>query len=96
MPWDAFLAHELALPTYRGPAYDPDRYWRGPVWANTNWLVARGLRRYGACDRAARVEADTRRLVEREGFREYFNPETGAGRGSDRFSWTAALYLGLS
>ncbi len=81
-----------ALPSYVGGAMDPDRYWRGPVWANTNWLVGKGIGRYDGT-LAARVRADALELLEREGFREYFNPGTGEGRGSDRFSWSAALYL---
>ncbi len=89
---EEFLAYRRGLPTYVGEAFDPDRYWRGPVWVNTNWLVARGLERYGS-DAAATVREHTRELVEDRGFSEYFNPETGAGRGSDAFSWTAALYL---
>jgi glycogen debranching enzyme len=89
----AFLDHAYAAPSYVGPEMDPDRYWRGPVWLNTNWLLERGLRRMGATAAADRVRADSLSLLEREGFREYFNPETGAGRGSDRFSWSAALSL---
>ncbi|MFC4358519.1 trehalase family glycosidase [Halobium salinum] len=91
-----FLSYERACPSYVGEGMDLDRYWRGPVWVNTNWLLADGLRRYGAADLASRIERDTVSLVEREGFREYFSPETGEGRGSDRFSWTAALYLDLT
>ncbi|WP_224270067.1 amylo-alpha-1,6-glucosidase [Haloprofundus salinisoli] len=93
---EEFLDFEFAVRSYVGDAFDPDRYWRGPVWINTNWLVADGLRRYGATDLADRIDRDSRRLVERGGFREYFNPETGGGRGSDRFSWSAALYLELT
>ncbi|WP_197428135.1 hypothetical protein [Halogeometricum sp. CBA1124] len=47
------------------------------------------LRRMGATEMADRVRADSLSLLERE----YFNPETGAGCGSDRFSWSAALSL---
>ncbi|MDS0293764.1 MGH1-like glycoside hydrolase domain-containing protein [Halogeometricum luteum] len=90
---DEFLAYEYAAPSYVGPEMDYDRYWRGPVWLNTNWLLERGLRRMGAETEADRIRDDSRRLLDREGFREYFNPETGAGRGSDRFSWSAALSL---
>ena len=32
-------------------------------------------------------------LVERSGFREYFDPFTGEGYGSPDFSWTAALLI---
>jgi neutral trehalase len=88
-----FLAAEYAAPTYVGDDFDPDRYWRGPVWMNTNWLLEQGLRRYGATDEADRIQADSLSLLEREGFREYFNPHSGAGRGSDDFAWSAALYL---
>ncbi|WP_372237024.1 MGH1-like glycoside hydrolase domain-containing protein [Klebsiella pneumoniae] len=38
------------------------------------------------------------RLLERvrtAGFREYLDPLTGAGHGTDDFSWTAALTLDL-
>jgi len=32
-------------------------------------------------------------LVRKSGFREYFDPFTGAGHGSDGFAWTAALVI---
>ncbi|WP_152040083.1 MGH1-like glycoside hydrolase domain-containing protein [Salinigranum salinum] len=90
---DQYFAFDYAAPTYVGDDFDPDRYWRGPVWINTNWLLERGLRRYGADAAADRVRDDSLALLDREGFREYFNPITGAGRGSDDFAWSAALYL---
>jgi glycogen debranching enzyme len=93
---ERFFASRFSCPSYVGDDADPDRYWRGPVWVNTNWLVARGLERYGATHLADRVGRDTRRLVEESGFREYFNPESGAGRGTDDFAWSAALYLDLT
>jgi len=34
-------------------------------------------------------------LVRRSGFREYFDPLDGSGRGSDRFSWSAALFTDM-
>ena len=27
--------------------YNPRKYWQGPSWVNTNWLLIQGLRRYG-------------------------------------------------
>jgi glycogen debranching enzyme len=90
---DRYFALDYAAPTYVGDDFDPDRYWRGPVWINTNWLLERGLRRYGADAAADRVREDSLTLLDCEGFREYFNPLTGAGRGGDDFAWSAALYL---
>lgn len=73
--------------------FDPQRYWRGPVWLNTNWLVWRGLRQHGRHDVAAEVGDSMAALVDRSGFREYFSPLDGAGFGSDDFSWSAALLI---
>jgi hypothetical protein len=53
------------------------------------------LRRYGFKDQAEALTNVTIELVERSGFREYFDPLTGEGAGVDRFSWTAALALDL-
>jgi glycogen debranching enzyme len=73
------------------PEFDRRRYWRGPVWASLNWLLARGLRWHGLTDRAGALERTTLALVEAAGMREYFDPLTGEGLGSDDFSWTAAV-----
>ncbi len=39
--------------------------WRGPVWININWLVARGLERYGMRDEAASIDEATMAEIER-------------------------------
>ena len=39
------------------PAFEPKRYWRGPVWAVINWLIADGLRANGLDDLARRSSA---------------------------------------
>jgi glycogen debranching enzyme len=80
-------------------AFDPVRYWRGPVWVNLNWMLHHGLRRYGFAAQAARVRETTLRLIERHGMFEYFDPRpvsaggSDHGLGADAYSWTAALYL---
>jgi hypothetical protein len=77
------------------PGFDAARYWRGPVWVNVNWLIARGLQDLGLAEAAADLGAATVDLVRRAGWREYFHAETGAGAGGENFSWTAALLLDL-
>jgi Trehalase len=77
------------------PAFDARRYWRGPVWAPVNWLVADGLARAGLAGEAAGLCAETLALVREAGFAEYFDPLTGAARGAGDFSWTAAVTLDL-
>jgi hypothetical protein len=85
------------VPSYdrHAPGYSPNRYWRGPVWINVDWLLYHGLRRYGFDEYAAWLHRRMFELVRQHGFFEYFNPETGAGHGTDDFSWTAALLLDL-
>ena len=38
-------------------AFDPRRYWRGPVWVNINWFFVRGLERAGL-QRRPRADGD--------------------------------------
>ncbi|MBZ6076266.1 neutral trehalase [Microvirga sp. WGZ8] len=78
------------------PAFEPKRYWRGPVWAVVNWLISDGLRMNGSEDLAREIEQGTVQAIERAGFCEYFDPTTGEGLGGGTFSWTAAAYLVLS
>jgi glycogen debranching enzyme len=77
------------------PEFDPRRYWRGPIWASLNWLLARGLREQGRTAAAAELDAMTLKLLTGAGMREYFDPLTGEGRGSDDFSWTAAVLVDI-
>jgi neutral trehalase len=83
------------VPSYdlRGADFNRRRYWRGPVWINTDWLVWRGLRQHGEKELAGEIEGSMVGLVERSGFREYYDPFTAQGYGTDGFSWTAALLL---
>ncbi len=73
--------------------YSPRRYWRGPVWIQMNWLLMHGLHACGYPRHAARLRRAIVELPARSGFREYFDPETGAGYGASAFSWTAALLI---
>ncbi|MDE2334902.1 MAG: hypothetical protein KGK10_10235 [Rhodospirillales bacterium] len=78
------------------PSFEPLRYWRGPVWAVVNWMLAEGFAAAGEVASAQRIRNDTQALIGGAGFAEYFDPLTGAGAGGNRFSWTAAIALLLS
>lgn len=86
-----------AVPSFdrEEPGYSPNRYWRGPIWINLNWMLYWGLRCYGFQEYADRVKNSIIELPRRYGFYEYFDPDTGRGHGSDDFSWTAALLIDL-
>lgn len=77
------------------PQFDPDRYWQGPAWVNTNWLIIEGLKNYGYHDHAAALAETTIEMVRQNGMSEYFDPNTAEPLGARNFSWTAALVLDL-
>jgi hypothetical protein len=61
--------------------------WRGPLSANTNWFLQRGLLACGEERYAAELGAKTRELVIAHGFNEFHNPLTGAPTGEQDFGW---------
>ncbi|GAA2258150.1 hypothetical protein GCM10010145_28120 [Streptomyces ruber] len=85
------------VPSYdlTGEAFDRHRYWRGPAWFNTAWLLERGLRLHGERARADALREDFLRTAGASGFAEYVDPYTGAACGTTGFGWTAALTLDL-
>ncbi|MFI0542508.1 MGH1-like glycoside hydrolase domain-containing protein [Streptomyces sp. WSLK1-3] len=85
------------LPSYDllGEAFDPHRYWRGPAWFNTAWLVERGLRTHAEHRRADALRESVLDLAAATDFAEYVDPYTGEACGATGFGWTAALALDL-
>lgn len=85
------------MPSYdlTGEAFDPHRYWRGPAWFNTNWMLERGLRLHGERGRADALRTALLETAEASGFAEYVDPYTGEACGALGFGWTAALALDL-
>jgi hypothetical protein len=67
------------------------RYWRGPTWINSAWLVWLGLVRLGYGDQAAELARRLSELVDARGLREYYNPSTGAGMGTQSFAWSTLV-----
>ncbi len=83
----------------REPSFEPRRwkgplvrrYWRGPTWINSAWLVWLGLRRLG-------YEAEARRMADalsgayaREGSCEFYEPFTGEGLGAPQVGWSTLI-----
>jgi len=80
------------------PSYEPDgghgpirRYWRGPTWVNSAWMVWLGMRRLGYEAEAERLADGVIGAVVREGLREYYDPRNGKGLGAVDFAWSALV-----
>jgi hypothetical protein len=80
------------------PSYEPEqsrgpirRYWRGPTWVNSAWLVWLGLRRLGYEAAAQQLADGVIGAVAREGLREYYSPRDGRGMGAKDFAWSALV-----
>jgi glycogen debranching enzyme len=79
----------------QSPVFDRSCYGRGPTWITLNWLIRLGASTHGLSVIADLMYGSTLRLVRQSGFREFYDPFDGTGRGSDDFSCSAALILDL-
>lgn len=65
--------------------------WRGPTWVATNWFIVRGLRKHGQDKIADQIVERMVEMIEKWGFREYYNPETGQGYRRENFGWSTLI-----
>lgn len=88
----------MPLPTASkdNPKFNPNKYWRGPVWMDQALYGIESLQNYGFKSEA---ETLTKKLFDNaEGLigdgpiRENYNPETGQGLHTKNFSWSASAY----
>lgn len=87
----------LAVPSYdrQLPEYSSDKYWRGPIWINMNWMLYKGLARYGHNKYDEQIKETIIDLTKKHGFYEFYNPQNGEGHGARNFSWSAALLIDI-
>lgn len=91
--WREIYPYGVPTTDPRADVFEMKRYWRGPIWINTNWMIAEGFVAYGYQDIADEIKADSLALIAKHGFYEYFTPDGAKGLGAPRFSWSAALAL---
>jgi hypothetical protein len=65
------------------------RYWRGPTWINSAWLLWLGLVRLGYREYAATLADGVQLALLRSGLREFYDPHDGRGMGAGNFAWSA-------
>lgn len=67
------------------------RYWRGPTWINSAWLVWLGLVRLGYDEQAGELARRVGVAVRDAGLREYYEPYSGDGMGAVDFAWSSLV-----
>lgn len=89
-----FFSASFGVPTVSmdEPSFDlentwPWPNWRGPVWMGSNWFIVKGLRRYGYDKQADNIKEESLQMIEKSGFREFYNPFSGGGYGAEGFTW---------
>lgn len=69
--------------------------WRGPTWAFTNWFLYHALKNRGYDAQAGQLRQSLGRLIQKSGFREYYDPFTGEGFGAEAFTWSG-LFIDMT
>ncbi|WLF69772.1 trehalase family glycosidase [Clostridium septicum] len=88
----------VPLPTASkdNPKFDPNKYWRGPVWLDQALYGVEALQNYGYYDDALTLSKklfdNAEGLISDGPIRENYNPETGEGLHTKNFSWSASAY----
>lgn len=68
--------------------------WRASVWISTNYFIYHGLRAYGYKELASLVAHFTHTLVKKSGNHEWYDAETGNGRGLNPFwGWSLLAHF---
>jgi hypothetical protein len=94
--WTPYPIPSVAL---SDPKFDPQQMWRGPTWANINYLLTEGLLRCGYDDLARELRHRTLDLLAGQSdIYEYYNPLSGenAPRAAPIFGWSAAIFIDLA
>ena len=88
----------VPLPTAAkdNPKFDPNKYWRGPVWLDQALFGVEALQNYNYYDDAVqlceKLFNNAEGVVSNGPIRENYNPETGVGLHTKDFSWSASSY----
>ncbi len=89
-------AHGLATESPRSPLYQPDGYWRGPIWAPSTMIVVDGLAAAGERALAREISRRFCDMAARSGMAENYDAVTGAGLRDRAYTWTSSVFLILA
>jgi putative isomerase len=87
----------LATEPPKSPKFQPDGYWRGPIWAPSTYLIFDGLANAGETDLAKEIAVRFCRMCEKDpAMWENYNAVSGKGLRAPAYTWTAAVFILLA
>lgn len=86
----------LASESPKSSLYEPDGYWRGPIWAPTTFIVVDGLRKCGEIEFAKIIAKRFCDTCMKSGFAENFDAITGKALRDVSYTWTTSVFLVLA
>jgi len=93
---DEFLTENgPATEALKSKFYEPDSYWRGPIWAPTTYLLVDGLRRGEHIELATKIARGFCEMIRDRagGNYENFDAITGKGLRAPGYTWTASVHM---
>lgn len=89
-------AFGVATENPKSKLYEPDGYWRGPIWAPSTYLMVEGLEKCGEHALATSLAKKFCDMCKASGFPENFDALTGKGLRDPGYTWTASVFLALA
>lgn len=89
--WPAYPIPSVSI---KSEKFNPKKsllLWRGPTWVNTNWYLIKGLKKQGYQTEANELIDKSLKMVDKQGFWEYYNPLTGSGKGARNLTWSTIV-----
>lgn len=92
-----FGPHGFATEDLESPHFDPNGYWRGPIWPSASYLIFTGLRDAGETELARKQAERWCAMVARDNiFWENYDPISGEGNNCPALGWTAGVFLRMA
>lgn len=86
----------LATESLKSSYYDPDGYWRGPIWAPPMMFIIDGLADGGETEFASELATRFCDNAAINGFAENYNAKNGGGLRDRAYTWTSSVFLMLA
>jgi len=90
---DFITVFGVASESTKSELYEPDGYWRGPIWAPSTFLIVQGLKKCGEEELAKDVALRFSKLCRKSGFAENYNAISGAPLRDNGYTWTTNVFL---